>query len=70
MSDSQPIGPHEKSDETAADLGFGKGGIPWYLMIFYISFLVFFAWYVLEYQLPDYLDQGPITPVTPEVDAR
>lgn len=45
--------------ETKADLGFGKGGVPWPLMLFYLAFLVFFVWYVLEYQLPDYLGQGP-----------
>jgi len=33
--------------------------VPWLLMIFYLSFLVFFVWYVFEYQVPDYIDQGP-----------
>jgi len=41
---------------------YGKGGVPLLLLLFYLSFLVFFTWYTLEYQLPDYLDQGPITP--------
>lgn len=39
--------------------GYGAGGVPWYLLVGYLAFLVFFTWYVLEYQLPDYLDQGP-----------
>ena len=53
---------HERGD-GAADLdreafrpGFGTGGVPWYLMILYLSFLVFFTWYVLEFQLADYLE--------------
>lgn len=70
VSDTPPISPHEESDEVPAELGFGKGGIPWYLMLFYIAFLAFFAWYVLEYQLPDYLEQGPIKPATPAIDSR
>ena len=49
----------ELTDAEQAQLGFGKGGVPWYLLVFYLSFLVFFTWYVLEYQLPAYLDEGP-----------
>lgn len=60
--------------------GFGSGGVPWYLMVLYLAFLVFFTWYVLEYQLPDYLAlraQGQAAPgsspaaaeATPEPDA-
>ena len=46
-------------DSQAADLGFGKGvECPGILLIFYLSFLVFFVWYTLEYQLPDYLEQS------------
>ena len=56
------ITPHERSDETQAQFGFGKGGVPWYLMLFYLGFLTFFVWYVLEHQLPSYLDEGPIGP--------
>lgn len=52
--------PFESTDQEQADLGFGKGGVPWPLMLFYLAFLVFFVWYALEYQLPDYLaQQGP-----------
>ena len=58
-------------DTGQADLGFGRGGVPWYLMVYYLAFLTFFVWYVLEYQLPDYLestseagavDEAPVEP--------
>ena len=52
---------HELSDEQQAELGYGKGGVPWYLLLFYICFLSFFTWYVLEFQLPDFLKQGPLS---------
>ncbi len=55
------------TDADAADLGFGPGGVPWYLMVLYLGFLVFFVWYVLEYQLPDFLDQSPIESQAPAV---
>ena len=47
------------SDSRQVDPGFGKGGVPWLLLVFYLSFLCFFTWYVLEFQLPDFLKQGP-----------
>jgi hypothetical protein len=46
-------------DREPFEPGYGTGGVPWYLMVGYLAFLVFFTWYVLEYQLPDYLRQGP-----------
>ncbi len=46
----------EASDAKQFEPGYGKGGVPWYLLAFYLAFLVFFTWYVLEYQLPDYLE--------------
>lgn len=49
----------EPDDAAAADLGFGKGGVPIALLLFYLSFLGFFTWYTLEYQLPAFLDEGP-----------
>jgi hypothetical protein len=49
----------EGADAEPFDPGYGKGGVPFLLLILYLSFLVFFTWYVLEYQLPDYLEQGP-----------
>ncbi len=47
------------SNEDEPDLvtGFGEGGVPWPLLLFYLSFLVFFTWYTLEYQLPRFLDE-------------
>lgn len=50
------------SDREPAHIGYGTGGVPWLLLLFYLGFLVFFVWYVLEYQLPDFLQQGPIRP--------
>ena len=49
----------EPEDSTPARIGFGHGGVPWYLLALYAAFLVFFTWYVLEFQLPDFLEQGP-----------
>jgi len=51
--------PTEPTDREQARPGYGHGGVPWYLLALYLSFLVFFTWYVLEHQLPDFLDQGP-----------
>jgi hypothetical protein len=31
-------------------------------MLLYVGFLVFFTWYSIEYQLPDYLQKGPVRP--------
>ena len=56
-------------DTQAAELGFGKGGVPWFLMVFYLAFLTFFVWYTLEYQLPDFLKQGPVKPGGTEATA-
>ena len=49
----------EATDTQTFEPGYGQGGVPWYLMLLYIGFLVLFTWYVLEYQLPDFLRQGP-----------
>lgn len=49
----------EPGDTQAFEPGYGHGGVPWYLVLGYVAFLVFFTWYVLEYQLPDFLQQGP-----------
>lgn len=49
----------EPTDAEPAQLGFGKGGVPWYLLLYYLAFLVFFVWYALEFQLPAYLEDGP-----------
>jgi hypothetical protein len=52
----------QKLDTDQVDPGFGHGGVPWYLMLLYVGFLVFFTWYSIEYQLPDYLQKGPVRP--------
>jgi len=57
MIDSVPA--TEPTDAEKYEPGFGKGGVPWLLLLFYLSYLTFFTWYVLEYQLPDFLQQGP-----------
>ena len=49
--------PTEKTDAEKFHPGYGHGGVPWYLLLFYLAFLSFFTWYVLEYQLDDYLEQ-------------
>jgi len=49
----------EATDSEQKVFGFGSGGVPWYLLLFYLAFLTFFVWYTLEFQLPDYLYQGP-----------
>ncbi|MFT4538400.1 MAG: hypothetical protein ACI841_004545 [Planctomycetota bacterium] len=51
----------EETDSHQQTYDFGDGGVPWYLLLFYLSFLVFFTWYVLEYQLPDFAAQGPVS---------
>jgi hypothetical protein len=51
--------------EDEVQLGYGKGGVPWLLLLFYLGFLGFFTWYVLEYQLPDFLRQGPVVQDAP-----
>ena len=44
---------------STAEMSYGHGGVPWFLLVGYLAFLTFFTWYTLEYQLPDYLEQGP-----------
>ncbi len=56
--------PDIRDDAQQALVPYGKGGVPWYLMLFYLGFLAFFVWYTLEYQLPDFLEQGPVQPGT------
>ena len=60
----------DQRDTEAFEPGYGTGGVPWYLMVGYLCFLVFFTWYVLEYQLPDYLEQGPKPPGAAEAPAE
>jgi hypothetical protein len=58
--DRTPLGPNsEATDSEQKVFGYGTGGVPWYLLLLYLSFLVFFTMYVLDFQLPDFLNQGP-----------
>jgi len=59
MTDPTTLPGAESADAEVFKPGYGKGGVPWLLLLFYLSFLTFFTWYVLEYQLPDFLQQGP-----------
>ena len=43
-------------DSEQQTFGYGHGGVPFLLLLFYLAFLTFFTWYSLEYQLPDYLE--------------
>lgn len=71
MSTATPVrGSHEPGDAQAAQLGFGEGGVPWYLLVLYLAFLTFFTWYALQYQLPDYLEQGPVQPGAAETQGE
>ncbi|MFT5052396.1 MAG: hypothetical protein ACI8QZ_003829 [Chlamydiales bacterium] len=47
----------EDTDATQQTFNFGEGGVPWLLLLGYLSFLVFFAWYALGFQLPAFV--GP-----------
>ena len=51
--------PTEPGDSEPVKPSYGHGGVPWFLLALYLGFLVLFTWYVLEYQLPDFLEQGP-----------
>lgn len=54
-------GTAEETDARRLEPGFGDGGVPWLLLLFYLAFLVFFTWYTLEYQLPDFVQRGPVS---------
>jgi hypothetical protein len=49
----------EETDSRRRTFAYGHGRVPWYLVLLYLSFVVFFLWYALAHQLPDYLLQGP-----------
>ena len=51
--------PFEPADREPVRHAYGHGGVPWFLLLFYLAFLVFATWYALENVLPDFLDQGP-----------
>ncbi|MCP3916482.1 MAG: hypothetical protein GY711_13070 [bacterium] len=61
MTDQTPsVGPElEATDQKRFVPGFDSGGIPWFLLVLYLAFLSLFTWYVLENQLPSFLEEGP-----------
>lgn len=56
---SEPETVPAPDDREAQRFGYGHGGVPLLLLILYLAFLAFFTWYVLDNQLPDFLQQGP-----------
>ena len=58
----QSRGDRDATDAEKAELGFGPGGVPWLLLLFYLSFLAFFTWYAVEYQLPEFLNRFESAP--------
>ena len=58
----------EVTDSKKHEFGFGEGGVPWFLLLGYLAFLVFFTWYVVEYQLKDFEEHSPF-PVSAETDS-
>ena len=58
--DKRPLGASgEETDSEQKVFAYDSGGVPWYLLLLYLGFLVFFTMYVLDFQLPDFLNQGP-----------
>ncbi len=58
--DREPLGAsRDETDSKQKIFAYDNGGVPWYLLLFYLAFLVFFTFYTLEFQLPDFLQQGP-----------
>jgi hypothetical protein len=57
----------ERTDAELFHPGYGRGGVPWYLLIGYLAFLCFFTWYALEFQLPDFLEKQAAGEETTEI---
>ncbi len=58
--DRRPLGENgEDTDSRQHVFNYDHGGVPWPLLLFYLSYLVLLTFYSLEYQLPDFLEQGP-----------
>ncbi len=49
----------EVTDSKRHEFGFGEGGVPWFLLLGYLSFLGFFTWYVVTFQLADFAKHSP-----------
>lgn len=56
----------EVTDSRRHDFRFGEGGVPWFLLLGYLSFLIFFTWYVLTYQVTDFVKHGSLGPAAAE----
>jgi hypothetical protein len=66
--DRTPLGKTlEETDSQQKVFDYDNGGVPWYLLLFYLSYLVLLTFYALEYQLPDFLEQGPGAGGEPDV---
>lgn len=66
--DTRPLGESgEDTDSKQHVFNFDNGGVPWPLLILYLSYLVLLTFYVLEFQLPDFLQQGPGAGGEPDV---
>ena len=59
MSDKVDVPVPVPNDAEQQRFGYGHGGVPLLLLLFYLGFLCFFTWYTLEYQLPDFMQDGP-----------
>lgn len=64
-----PGGDPLQKDAAQLKPGFGRGGVPWPLLLLYLGFLVFFTWYTMNFQLPGFVDQGPGSSEEAPVDA-
>lgn len=53
-----PAAEPEQSDARRQLYSYGEGGVPFVLLLLYLSFLVFFTWYTLAYQVPDYFERS------------
>ena len=68
IRDRTPLGEaREDTDSQQKVFDYDSGGVPWYLLLFYLSYLVLLTFYSLEYQLPDFLQQGPGAGGEPDV---
>lgn len=66
--DKTPLGATgEDTDAQQKVFQYDNGGVPWYLLLFYLAYLVLLTFYSLEYQLPDFLNQGPGAGGEPDV---
>lgn len=58
----------EELDRVKQDMGFGDGGVPWLLLLGYLTFLAFFTWYTTTHQLTDFEKNGPFASAEESVE--